>query len=79
MEKVLWGMEGFWKEKNYEVKIVNMYSSCERGSRLRGWEELKLKRASSGIKSWCLLGDFNSIKKANDREGVGGIEYGRRE
>ena len=24
-------MEGFWKEKNYEVKIVNMYSSCERG------------------------------------------------
>ena len=62
MEKVLWGMEGFWKEKNYEVKIVNMYSSCERGSRLRGWEELKLKRASVLVVlaqnlfyNWCLF------------------------
>ena len=34
------------------------------------WENLKKIRQSEPCKSWCILGDFNSIRKEGERKGI---------
>ena len=53
---------------------MNIYSSCERASRVRGWEALENKIASSGTNVWALMGDFNCVRRSSEKEGVEGYE-----
>ena len=53
---------------------MNIYSSCERASRVRGWEALENKIASSGTNVWALMGDFNCVRRSSEKEGVEGSE-----
>ena len=43
------------------------------------WEEIKEKRESSDTKRWCLVGDFNCVRRSSERMGVGESGYGRSE
>lgn len=66
-------------KKNCEVVVVNVYSLCDRRKRFQGWKELKHKRASSIIKLWCIVWDFNYVRRPFEREGVGDGMLWRRE
>ena len=61
---------GFFKESNILVVIVNMYFSCNLQVKMQMWENLKKIRQSEPCKSWCILGDFNSIRKEGERKGI---------
>lgn len=50
--------------------MVNVYASCERVARRRLWEDLKLWKENSEIKEWCVLGDYNCVRRASERQGV---------
>nr|KYP53942.1 hypothetical protein KK1_000107 [Cajanus cajan] len=40
------------------------------------WGELKERRDRINIKWWCLMGDFNNVRKATERMGVNGDNVG---
>ena len=52
--------------------IINIYASNDIEGRRRLWEELKKKKESSNIDWWCLICDFNCVRRACERTGVGG-------
>ena len=55
---------------NIHVVIVNVYSSCNLQEKMQMWDELKVVRLREACNSWCILGDFNSIRKEGERRGV---------
>ena len=59
-----------FKENNILVVIVNVYSSCNLQEKTQIWDELKAIRLREACNSWCILGDFNSIRKDGERKGV---------
>jgi len=56
--------------KNVPVVIVNVYSSYNIKDKICLWEELAKLRENKACKSWCILGDFNAIRKKEERRGV---------
>nr|KYP66721.1 Transposon TX1 uncharacterized [Cajanus cajan] len=70
------GLEGTWKEKGIQILIVNIYAPCEFSQKRQLWGQLKEKRERSNIKWWCLMGDFNSVRKVTERVGVNGGNVG---
>ncbi|XP_020234693.1 uncharacterized protein LOC109814631 [Cajanus cajan] len=70
------GLEGTWKEKGIQILIVNIYAPCEPSQKRQLWGQLKEKRERSSIKWWCLMGDFNSVRKVTERVGVNGGNVG---
>ncbi|KAL5150740.1 hypothetical protein HKD37_13G037303 [Glycine soja] len=66
------GLEGLWKDKERDVVIINIYAPNDIEGRRRMWEELREKKTSSTITCWCLIGDFNCVKRAYERVGVAG-------
>ena len=35
--------------------------------------------SSSDVRKWCVVGDYNCVRRAYEREGMGDGDYGRRE
>ncbi|GKV52113.1 hypothetical protein SLEP1_g58708 [Rubroshorea leprosula] len=69
------GQSGLWGLGETEVNLLNIYAPCDVASRRALWEELRIVvRAQSG--SWCLMGDFNSTRKQNERTGDRGTTTG---
>jgi len=61
---------GFFKESSIPVVIVNVYSSCTLLDKIQMWEDLKKIRHNEPCKSWCILGDFNAIRREGERKGI---------
>lgn len=62
------GVEGKWKGCQAPVMIINIYAPQERCAKKRLWDDLcKLRSTSSAL--WCLLGDFNAVRKPAERRG----------
>ena len=70
---------GFFEENSILVVIVNMYSSCNLLVKMQMWKDLKNIRHSEPCKSWCILGDFNSIRKEGERKGINRASGNKRE
>lgn len=71
------GLEGFWGVDQVNVTIVNVYAPCDLRGKKKLWDEIVSVKEFKGGEKWCVLGDFNSIKSANERKGVDG--YNRNE
>jgi len=54
-------------DKNIPVVILNVYLSCNIKDKISLWMELEKLRENETCKSWCILGDFNTIKKKEER------------
>lgn len=68
------GAEGVWGSEQLGVIIVNVYAPCDmRGKKLL-WEELVSCMEARGGNSWCVLGEFNSIKSPVGRKRVDGYD-----
>jgi len=62
-------IEGFWKVENgFQVTIVNVYYSGFLGEKKLVWEEISDYRLNQLSKAWCVIGDFNSIRRQKDKK-----------
>ncbi|GKV27959.1 hypothetical protein SLEP1_g37069 [Rubroshorea leprosula] len=65
---------GLWGEKKQKCCIVNVYASCNRNEREETWAKL-LRMIEEEEGYWCIAGDFNSVRSAEERRGRS--EYSR--
>ncbi|GKV00720.1 hypothetical protein SLEP1_g13361 [Rubroshorea leprosula] len=72
------GIEGIWGREATPVSIINVYSPCQLLGKQTLWEELK-KLVSGRGGNWCIAGDFNAIRKTEERKGSRGISSEMRE
>ena len=70
---------GIFKENSIPVVIVNVYSSCNLIDKMQMWEDLKKIRYKEPCKTWCMLGDFNSVRREGERKEINGARGNKRE
>jgi len=64
-------IEGSWKVGNgVLVTIVNVYCSSSLRERKEVWEEINGYRLNQLSKAWCVVGDFNSIRRQKERKSM---------
>ena len=49
---------------------INVYSKCDLPAKRRLWENLIRERNNRGGGAWCILGDFNVVRRRDERRGV---------
>jgi hypothetical protein len=47
--------------------IVNIYAKCDLSSKRRMWNNLVLLKRGLGGGKWCVMGDFNSVSRMEER------------
>ena len=60
-------MVGEWVQEAQIVTIVTIYSPCDINSKRSLWDTVKQLRQSMVGGLWCILGDFNSIRRPDER------------
>jgi len=64
-------LEGLWKRGNgAHLTIVNIYCSGTLREKKETWKEVAAFRQGQLSKAWCIIGDFNSIKRQEERKSV---------
>jgi len=58
------------KEKDIPIVVVNVYLACTLKDKCNMWEEIINIRKTEGCKTWCMVGDFNAVRKPDERKGV---------
>ena len=61
----------------YSISVVvfNVYSSSVITEKEELWKDLTLIKAANVCKSWCILGDFNAVRKSSERKGLNSRGY----
>lgn len=72
------GVQGCWWTSRITCSIVNVYSQCDVAGRKTFWDEGTTINVAYGPWLWCFMGDFNEIRRLNERKGSL-IAEGRRE
>ncbi|GLT48341.1 hypothetical protein SLA2020_219730 [Shorea laevis] len=72
------GIEGIWHPENEPVFLINVYSPCQLSRKRVLWVELRQLIQNGGDK-WCIMRDFNSVTKAEERKGNSGVTTDMRE
>jgi hypothetical protein len=60
-----------WGVVNKRCVVVNVYAKCDINAKRRLWENLLMSKSGFGDCLWCVVGDFNSVRRREDRRGVG--------
>jgi len=63
-------LEGTWAGDGGKVTIVNIYSPCDTASKRILWDQVRQLRAANNGGLWCILGDFDCIRRPSERVGV---------
>ena len=63
-------LEGIWVPDGQKVSIINIYAPCNMTQKRNLWEQIKQLRDSGLGVLWCILGDFNSIRRPEERIGL---------
>lgn len=64
-------MNGHWGLKRRKCCIINVYAPCPLSERIALWDRFNLVIQQNGDCCLCIAGNFNSIRKANERVGQG--------
>ncbi|MCH79506.1 LINE-1 reverse transcriptase like [Trifolium medium] len=51
--------------------VVNVYAKCEMAAKRRLWEDLSMSKRGFGDGLWCVVGDFNAVRRREERRGIG--------
>ena len=72
-------LEGVWKRGiGTYVTIVNIYCSGSLREKKEMWNEISGLRQGQLTKAWCTIGDFNSIRRQEERKSlVSSSDYSR--
>jgi len=59
-----------WGVAKTRCVVVNVYSKCDLPTKRRLWDSLigECQNRDRGV--WCVLGDFNAVKRRDERRGV---------
>jgi hypothetical protein len=52
--------------------VVNVYAKCDIQAKRRLWDNISMSKQGFGRDLWCVVGDFNSVRVANERRGLTG-------
>jgi len=64
-------IEGCWKRGNgVRVTLVNVYCSGSLREKKEVWSEINVVRLNQLSKAWCIIGDFNSIRRKEERKSL---------
>jgi exonuclease III len=59
-----------WGVEKIKCVLINVYSKCDLPAKKRLWENLVRERDSRGGGVWCVVGDFNVVRRRDERRGV---------
>ncbi|KAK2372071.1 hypothetical protein P8452_45480 [Trifolium repens] len=51
--------------------VVNVYSKLNLNDKKQLWSDILMSRRGFGGCSWCIVGDFNSVREGSERRGAG--------
>lgn len=63
-------LEGVWVQDAQKVIIVSIYSPCDIYQKRVLWDIVRQMKNSNSGGLWCILGDFNNIRRPTERMGV---------
>jgi len=66
----MWGAILEWRVEKVKCIIINVYSKCDLPAKRRLWENLIREQNDRGGGAWCILGDFNVVRRRDERRGV---------
>ncbi|XP_020233376.1 uncharacterized protein LOC109813582 [Cajanus cajan] len=67
-----------WGVDAYRCVVVNVYSPCQLADKRWLWEDIIMSKRGFGSCLWCIVGDFNTVRRLNERKGGIG-NYGARD
>lgn len=67
------GLMGRWGATQQRCVIVNIYSPCDFDGKRALWDALCAWRGNCDVGEWCLAGDFNAVRYAEERRGSAGV------
>jgi len=53
------------------LTIVNVYLPCSNNDKYLLWDKIAHIKLGETCEVWCVLGDFNMVRYANERKGIG--------
>jgi hypothetical protein len=59
-----------WGVKKSICFIVNVYSKCDLVAKRRLWWNISMSKGGFGRGVWCVVGDFNAVRRPEERRGV---------
>jgi hypothetical protein len=59
-----------WGLRKSVCIVVNVYSKCDLNAKRRLWNNRLLCKRGIGDGRWCVVGDFNSVCRGDERSGV---------
>jgi exonuclease III len=59
-----------WGVERIKCFLINVYSKCDLPGKRRLWDNLVGERQSREGGAWCVLGDFNVVRRRDERRGV---------
>nr|KYP32205.1 Putative ribonuclease H protein At1g65750 family [Cajanus cajan] len=67
-----------WGVDAYRCVVVNVYSSCHLVDKRRLWGDIIMSKRGFGSCLWCIVGDFNTVRRLEERKGGFG-DHGARD
>lgn len=59
-----------WGVLKHRCVVINVYAKCNLAAKRRMWDSITNERKTRGGGTWCVLGDFNSVLRRDERRGV---------
>ncbi|XP_068486341.1 uncharacterized protein [Phaseolus vulgaris] len=72
-------IEGYHLQAKRHCVVVNVYAACNIQDKIHLWEALTMFKQSHQNPVWCLCGDFNVVRRADERKGIRGHSSQRKE
>jgi len=64
-------MFGLHNKTNLRCVVVNVYATCNLKDKVALWEDVMILKSANQDWAWFLCGDFNAVRCASERKGVG--------
>ena len=72
-------VEGHYLKANCQCVVVNVYAGCALKDKIVLWETLTSLRQSNNNLPWVLCGDFNVVRREDERKGIQGFSSQKKE
>jgi len=70
---------GQYLKTNSQCIVVNVYAPCDQKEKLVLWDALTTLKQQYHAMAWCFCGDFNAVRRDDERNGVRGCSRQKKE
>ena len=57
-------------QTNMDITVINVYLACNFRDKKTLWGELSIIKTTHQNFLWCFIGDFNAVRRTNERKGT---------